>query len=132
MLIGAFVSLLQKKYGIDASAYVPTVYGKGTRKQSVSVVYGKGQKVYTYNGTILAIAEKLDLIPSINVVDESADIVSKITSGQSVIGHVCASDTVRFDLPEGLYMVQSNYGTDEYDRDTCEYSATNEKSPWLM
>jgi hypothetical protein len=129
MLISTFNSLLRNKYP-TGSAYVPDVYGKQVRSCKVSVTYAEGSKAYTYSGTILSIAERLGLIPEINVVRESEAIVRGLVSGASMVGHVECYDTVRFALPEGMYLVQSDYSIDDYDRRTCVYSTTTDKPKW--
>ena len=128
MKIETFNQNLQKKNGPEASAYVPTKYATDSRKCKVAVVYTTGGKVYEYAGTILQVAERLDLIPAQPCTTEDAErIVSELLSGVSVTtGRVGSSDTVKAYIEErggNWWGVQKeNERQDEYGRCLCDYT----------
>lgn len=130
MLISTFNTQLQKKHP-QAIAYIPDGFGTGKRQANqVNVVYSPNGKVYEYKGTILTIAEKLGLIPSIDYGNEGENIASQLKDNQEIIGHNGSQDTIRYYLGVGFNLDYTEAGQDEFDRPLLKFFLT-EKSAWL-
>jgi hypothetical protein len=120
MRIEVLTELLKDSKGPGAWAESKGKVG-GVKKSKIAVYFGSG-RVYEYAGSVYQVAEKLNLIPAWNVVDESNRIASLLLAGQvSVIGFTGCHDTLRHvNMPE--YWIESSYvGKDEYDRELSEY-----------
>ena len=126
MKIEKFVEQLKKQYP-TANAYV--VESKGKRKVSVNVSYSETGKIYAYSGTIVGIAERLGLIPDIDVNKESERVVSALLSGESPISYAHCSDTVRY--TSGLRIDYRPSGVDDFDRALVEYFIDNSPNLWV-
>lgn len=129
MLIETLTRLLSQSHP-GGYAYVPTVYGKGTRKSSVCVVYSPNGKVYTYNGTIHDVAERLGLIPSENNVVDAERIVKELSISGTSTGYASSIDTVRYTWHGAGKVVSEHSGLDEYDHPLAVYSISY-NDPWL-
>lgn len=91
MRIETFNKLLKSK-NPQGYAYIPEKVGK--RQNAVAVVFTPGGKVYTYKGTILAIAERLGLIPEVNVEVESRKAIKSLKETGLAVAPVECSDTI--------------------------------------
>lgn len=116
MRIGTFDRLLKGKHGQGTSAYVPERRGK--RRQAIAVSYSSSGKCYYYSGSILSVAERLDLIPEIDVQAESKRIARELKDTGKAEGHRVCIDTVVFhlDVPVGKVVDCDDNGVDEFDR----------------
>ena len=109
MKIEVFEQLLKGKKGNGERAYVPDSRS-GSRQARVAVVFSPGGKVYYYRGTIHAIAARLDLIPSIDVVADSKRIVRELLTIGVSIGFQGCTDTVRMMLWKRGVVAQDDSG----------------------
>lgn len=125
MLISTFNQYLQKKHP-QASAYIPDKIGKRQPNQ-VNIIYSPDGKIYEYKGSILSVAERLNLIPEINYETESKIIASQLKSG-STIGHNGCQDTVRYLLQKWVEVEPA--GLDEFDRPLMLFKISTEENGW--
>ena len=116
MQIAKFNELLKIKHP-TAEAYIPT-------PNKVNIVRRPRGKVYTYSGTILAVAELLGLMPEIDIQAESSHIVANLPC----IGHVVCADTVRSIVGKSIDCQPAN--NDEFGRKQVMFSII-ENDPWI-
>jgi hypothetical protein len=116
MLISTFNQVLTAKYP-SAVAYIP-------QANTVNIIYSPNSKVYSYTGTILTVAEKLNLIPAIDIQTESQGIAENIPC----VGYLICADTVRHMV--GKAVEHQPHTPDEYGRKQVIFSII-ENDPWL-
>lgn len=126
MKIETFVSQLREK-NPTGNAYV--VEKSGKRKVAVAVTFSTNGKVYTYKGTIVGIAEKLGLIPEIDVVEESNRVISLLKNNEPAISYAHCADTIRHF--SGLNVDSKPAGTDDFDRPLVEFFIDNTPNLWI-
>ena len=119
MNIQKFNQLLKAAKSPNATAYIPEKSGK--RLNKVAVVYSPGGTVYTYGGSLMAVAEKMNLVPEVSVVAEAKEAVTQLReTGRSGRFHSWILDTVRFNLNmPGKNAVEEKPGRDEFGRKTA-------------
>ena len=106
---------LLKNKNPQARAYVPEKVGK--RQPAVNVVFNPDEKVYTYKGSILSVAEKLNLIPEVDIGAEAKEAISTLKASGSATAHVECSDTINHGLGmPGKYAQEVSRDKDEFDR----------------
>lgn len=103
-----------------ARAYVPQARDTGRRQARVAVVYREGGQVYEYRGSIGAVAERLDLIPAVNVMAESRRVASALRCGETATGWTALYDTVAYLL--GAVVETAPAPVDAHDRPQYTYS----------
>jgi hypothetical protein len=75
-------------------------------------------------------AERLELIPDVNIVEVSKRVADKLLQGQElVIDSGGASDTIRYHWKADGLVVEKYAGLDEYGRGLAEYSILL-NDPW--
>ncbi len=126
MKIETFVNQLRKQ-NPAGNAYVAEKLGK--RKVAVAVNFTANGKVYTYKGTIVGIAEKLGLIPEIDVIKESNRVISLLKNNEPAISYAHCSDTIRHF--SGLRIDSKPAGTDEFDRPMVEFFIDTTPNLWM-
>lgn len=96
----------------------PVKNGYETRSHTISVVYKVDGKVYEYRSTIVALAQRLDLIPNDDITTIAKRVYTALQTQDSVIDQAGASDTVRY---MGINVDIASAGDDEYGRKLTEY-----------
>lgn len=115
MKIETFEKLL-KTENSQATAYVPEKVGK--RQAMVNVVFTPNGKVYSYKGTILQVAEKLELIPEINVDTESKKAIASLKETGSAVTPIECFDTINYNYNvPGKVLQEVNRSKDEFNRE---------------
>jgi len=101
----------------------------------VCVAFEPGGKVYTYRGSVYEVAERLGLIPDIDIPIEAQRIIEAFRSGaERVYGYLVAADTVRWYWQHSDTCIEhcGAAGTDGFDRDLTVYRLVNRSDdPWL-
>lgn len=101
-------------------AYIPEKVGK--RQNAVAVVFTPGGKVYTYKGTILAVAERLDLIPEVNVEAESLKAIKSLKETGLAVAPIECSDTINYFLSiPGKLAQEVSRTVDEFGRQIATF-----------
>lgn len=117
MLISTFNTQLKNKHP-QAEAYIPEKIGK--RQNLVCVTYSPNSKVYEYTGTILSIAQRLNLIPQIDNQSDGQKIANLLKSGQTnIIGYKETFDTIQYYLGQSIDYTDA--GLDDFDRPLVSY-----------
>jgi len=94
-----------------------------------TVWFARGQHSYNYGGySVHALAEKLELIPDIDINIEAAHIVANIGEGDVVAASGCG-DTARWLWAGSGTILSESAGLDEYDRPLARYYLA-EKDAW--
>jgi hypothetical protein len=128
MLIETFEQLWQQQ-NPEGKAWVPDKYATNERANNVvCVTFNENSKVYTYKGTILQVATRLDLIPEINVTDESEVLANEVKTNGFAIGHIECADTVQYLLGECVKTTDS--GKDEFGRKVVKFEIDINDSGW--
>ena len=118
MRVEAFLTLLRQRHPSGSAWLVG---------QRLSVAFADDGKVYEYSGTVHAVAQRLDLIPSFDIPTEAARIASELASDGVSYGPPGASDTVRSLM--SATVVCTDVCPDEYGRFVGTYSV-QENDPW--
>ena len=120
MEITTFNLLLKRKYP-SGDAYV--VYKSDKRSANVNIEFATGQKVYTYRSTtIQALAEKLELVPSINYNDEADRLLKLFRENPNGIyrGFCGTFDTLNHNLVKNK-IIKSGYTLKTSDKGFQKY-----------
>lgn len=127
-----FQEVLKEKYP-TSSAYIPNIYGTNDRQLAIEVTFNEGQKSYTYKGTIYSIAQRLNLIPEVVIMDEAEKVAKLLKTQNEVIAPSGCRDTVAWLLQDadfgGKIVDETGCGKDEFDRPQAKYSLV-ENSGW--
>ena len=127
MKIETFNELL-KTQKFQAYAYIPEKGGK--RENVVNVVFTPNGKVYTYKGTILDVATRLDLVPEIDIQAESGRAVADLLDTGSAVAHIECADTINYLLP-GKTIEETGRAVDEFDRPIATFAIVTGGSEWI-
>ena len=97
MKLSAFEELFTEK-NPDGAVWPGSTFG---RPGTVAVRFSTDGKIYHYRGTVLEVAEKMNLIPAIDVMDEAEEASMMLVGGHTkVLVHIECWDTVRHMLNE--------------------------------
>ena len=103
----------------------------------VSVTFKSDGKAYGYNGTILAVAERLDLIPTCDIAGLSQASLKALLEGKaSPFTPIECSDTMNYliqkvDASKGINEVAGTRKRDKHGRQVCLFEKTNlADDPW--
>jgi len=109
----------------------------GLKPGFFAVVFYNGGKIYTYKSkTLLALCEKLDIVPETDVNVEAERIAAEFENGAEIVtGLRVAVDTVRWILgnsgflPEKHTVTTQEIGLNEWNQSVAEFKI--EESAWL-
>jgi len=116
MKIETFAKLWQEKY--------PTGSAENMGR-TVRVTYSSNGKVYNYHGSVYSVAERLNLIPDININTQANKIIAALKDDKEIIAPSGCLDTVVWmwgacnDNPAPHS--ELHVGTDEFDRPLDRY-----------
>lgn len=103
--------------------------GKGRK---VEVTFRPDGKIYRYQGSILNVADRLELIPEIVIEDEVKQAMKALKSGKETTSFVEIEDTLVWTWGSRKGRIDSrNSTTDEFDRQIITFFITYEKSEWV-
>jgi len=101
----------------------------------VCVAFKPGGKVYVYRDSIYRVAERLGLIPDIDVPTEASRIVAALESGRDAVpGYLVASDSVRWlwGTRDTIVTTDGRTGSDGFDHPLTIYRLLRRSDdPWL-
>ena len=120
MIASTLKELIQQKYGKDNIARVVN--------RKVEVTFKPGDKVYRYNGSVYSVAERLKLIPEIDIVAESRQIIESLKAQASVVAPSGCGDTCR--MSNSAVSERYNIGLDKFDRELSEYTLDH-SNKWI-
>ena len=99
------------------------------RGSHYTVTFSADSKVYKYSAASnYDLAERLELIPEVDITKESKRIANVLQSQDEVVSALGCADTIR-----GLYNpnIRSEYcGTDQYDRPLARYWIDTTHNAW--
>lgn len=118
MRIETLDGLLKSKHGNKSVAYIKD------RKVMVSF---NGSKVYGYRSTIRDVAERLELIPEIDITQEARQVLDRVRQEGEAVGHWVISDTLNWldnRSREGMFIDHQRCGDDDYGRPLAKFYYT--------
>jgi len=92
------------------------------KTKKVNIVFNSTSKVYSYRGSIYAIAEKLELIPEVDIAEEAEKVARMLRDGmKEVEAPAGLSTTIRHLNSDLVGITFRDGGKDEFDRELSIY-----------
>lgn len=127
MNMSTLQTLLEARHGCAARCHaVYASRGDRSRVSKVSIVYHEGGKVYEYAGTILKVAQRLDLIPRVNHSAVTASALLGLRAVRMFVAPIECADDIRLaygtdDKGKTVHFDYSEYFTDDYGNHLAVY-----------
>ena len=109
----------------------PTAQAWIAKDKKVNLIFKANSKVYTYRGSIYAVAEQLGLIPEIDVLDEAEKVAHQLRNGATeVLAPAGLNSTIRYNRSDLANVAYRDGGLDEYDRELSVYYRNPDYGKW--
>lgn len=125
MKIETFNELLKAK-NPNGYAFVPDKQDK--RQTAISVVFEANGKAYTYQGTILSVAERIGLVPEIDINAEAQKATDELIKNGHTTTYLVCRDTITHLLGQSIRVISKF--DDEFSRSMAVFEIAP-KSEWL-